>query len=386
MQPAKLRVDPRKVVSFADVAVPPGVLARLPFAGPLPIQKKMLALHASGVSMLARSSPNTGKSTSAVLSIVKALQKSEPPARRGALANLVLVPTPELAEQYCRQMLRYLPEASAATAQAAIQALYRNGRDRDAADEAQHQQLLAKSRRGTLSTVVATPARVLDYLSTDPKWRDWFGRIEHLAVDELDSFQHADPDKTTPLETLLEYVFSLNKLNKNAPLLTLMANKVSGTLQFAKLPGLLDEQAATRYIYDVSENSSNWDGNVVLYDRNGAVLDSEADAEALSKVRSAAFQPDRVAALLKRVWHGEGLVVVPANQMSPSGLQSSLAEIGVHAPVVRMNEISGLHFENIGKLYVVTETFTERVSHLPWMLQGDQKAVYVLNLSLVKRT
>ncbi|GMM51522.1 hypothetical protein DASB73_024850 [Starmerella bacillaris] len=390
MQKGNLRVDPRRVKLFTDLNLSPEKLKLIPskFTEPLPIQRKMLALYVSDVSTFARSVPNTGKTTSAIMSMLLAEGSSQSviaAKKHSWINNLVLVPTPGLADQY-QTLLKSFGLNH-------VQVLYRNGVDRVKEDEKQHKELKGILGTKTHSTLVATPSRLLDYLSSQPHLlKGKLDNIKRLYIDELDMFQHENPEKTTMLETLLQYILDLNKLNQNYPLLTLMSNKSPRPLEFAKLPTLLNQQAEKRFIYDVSVNPPEWAGQCIYFDSKGDIVSIDNATETQSDTKESFNKreimkdlsreqiSEKAVEVLKTIWRGAGLVVIPNNSFSPNMILSGLNEQGISNPVVRVDEISGLQLENVNRIYTFNQLSSQEISKLKYMLSGDKKELCIVNL------
>jgi len=330
--PVNLRIDPRAVHKFSDFRLPTQLLANLEpkFAQPLPIQKKILALNSSGCSVLAHSMPRTGKSMAAILGML-----STPLAPKSFITNLVLVPSPALADQYYENMRSIAPDGDH------IKRLYRTGSPD--LDEEQHREVLSRDTH----TLIGTPHRVLDYLSTDPGLLQ-ISHLKQLVVDELDVFAPSKvTEKKGPLEVLLDYLVS-----SSSPLLTAMATSTDSLGHFASLRGLLEK--SSHPIFEAAEPEAEWPG----------------------EVRHFKTAPNDYVSALNRHWAGPGLVLVPSN-LSPMKLQEKLD--GLDAVVTDVAEIAGVNIDSLDRVYVLGDHTSSDLARLKWSMTGSDPKMYIFN-------
>lgn len=329
----KLKVDPRKALSFLDLGLPSAILNRLQhFQSPLPLQTKILAVNGSGISVYAKSKPNQGKTTAAILALL-----SVPRQPNNLLTNLVLVPTPALAQHYAEQMQLLGGKADL------CHTLYRTGSIEE--DEEQHENIKTSIAQLSLNTLVTTPQRVLDYVSYDPSFFA-FGKLRQVVVDELDVF-----GATSPLEKFLEYILSIPG---NDPILTLLASSARESESLSKLCSSL-----ARPMLEVHEPSGVWRGTSI--DIRNAVT---------SDVASCAKR-------IKQAWAGPGLVIPPPS-MSPTQLQTGLSSLE-GAVVTQPSEVAGLKIENLQNIYIMAADKHNQidVERLKWMLSDPKHKLHL---------
>lgn len=146
---------------------------------PTTIQKHMLALLNSDLSVLVRSASGTGKSLATALFLLsfvgKAFKNTGP-----SISHLLLVPTPDLAVQYY-QTFQSLLKDSPLNIDKVVQNVYRC----DARTEA-HQISLLTANPGP-RILIGTPTRILDILAS-PELRHSlpFHNLSCIALDEVD--------------------------------------------------------------------------------------------------------------------------------------------------------------------------------------------------------
>ncbi len=136
------------------------VAHRLGFKKPTPVQRECLLPAIEGESLLVVAPTGTGKTLVYLLAIWNSLS--------GRHRNLVLVPTRELGYQVSQMLQALSPELRAGIA------LCTGGHDPEA-------QL--KSLKGDWHTLIATPGRLLDLLSREPKL---LRSIKLFVLDEFD--------------------------------------------------------------------------------------------------------------------------------------------------------------------------------------------------------
>lgn len=146
---------------------------------PTVIQKNMLALLNSDLSVLVRSPAGTGKSLATalfLLSFVGPKFKSSGPY----ISNLLLVPTPDLATQYYK-IFEELLKDTPLNINKVVQHIYRCDEQHEA-----RQINLLRSNPGP-RILIGTPTRILDILAS-PELRDTLplNNLSCIAVDEVD--------------------------------------------------------------------------------------------------------------------------------------------------------------------------------------------------------
>lgn len=329
----KLKIDPRKALSFRDFSLPGAVLSRLQrFQAPLPLQTKILAVNGSGISVFAKSMPNQGKTTAAIIGLL-----SVPRQPNNLLTNLVLVPTPAMAQHYVEKMQLFGGNVDS------CKTLYRTGSVDE--DEEQHEDIKSSMARSSLATLIATPQRALDYISYNPSFLA-LGNLRQLVVEELDVF-----GATSPLEKLLEYVLTIPG---NNPILTLLASASRESDSLSKICSSLP-----RPMLEVSEPAGTWHGTCV-----------EIHNAVTSDVKSCAKR-------IKEAWAGPGLVVPPPST-SPLQLQAELSSMD-GAVVTQPSEVAGLHIENLENIYILAADKHNPldVERLKWFLSEPKHLLHL---------
>lgn len=338
-----LKLDPRNIKSFKDFGLRDALVRSLPSSIeiPFPIQKKMLTLNTSGISSFSHSVPRQGKSTAAILGLLSTPKLSAP-----QITNLVLVPTPSLADQYKEVM------DSLGTAQPQhFQVLYRTGSIE--ADEQQHQQLISSHQKSHIHTLIATPQRVLDYISTDSSILN-LQHIKQLVIEELDVFAHSNPEKITPLETLVEYLLQCRNPDEGEPIIQILT---STRAEFNKMPHIL--QNCTRPLLEVKEDSGKWSGELVEID----------SAKLPKRVNTSTLQG--WVTLLQQAWQGPGLVIPPMH-FSPAKIQETIGDSLKGAIVARPEEVAGLNIDELSNIYVLGDQDENNVHRLQWMMPNGK--------------
>lgn len=167
---------------------------------PTKIQRNMLALLNSDLSLLVKSDAGTGKSLATaifLLSFVGIKFKSDKPY----ITNLLVVPTADLAEQYMT-IFRKMLKDSPLSLHKIVQCIYRS----DEATEATQMNLLKDFPAPKI--LVGTPQRILDILST-PEHQGALplNNLSCIALDEVDQLlpkKGLYKDPTTLRHTLRE--------------------------------------------------------------------------------------------------------------------------------------------------------------------------------------
>lgn len=184
LRSTKIDVDPLEAQSFLDLKVEPVIVNALMKAypevnKPTVIQKKMLALLKSDLSVIASSQPGSGKSLATVLYLL-----SHPQAKsdedESFITNLILVPTPDLAVEYYEKFQRLLKHSPLNIHQV-VQHIYRTNSQRES-----DQLNLLQEFQGP-HTLIATPTRMLDILSsTGAKDKVHIEKLSCIVIDEAD--------------------------------------------------------------------------------------------------------------------------------------------------------------------------------------------------------
>lgn len=207
-QSLKLIQDPRDVEQFRDFKqLPTHVLEKLDFYNmqkPTKLQKDMLSVLYSGGSVLARSHPGLGKSTSGNIYLVsQATLNDKRPSNH--IDALVIVPSLELGNQ-ATSLLRTFTDLSAQD----IQHIYRS----NDTDEV-HQ--LAQLQKHTPRILIAQPSILLDFLC-DETARELIPlqNLSVVAVEEIDTFYQTSPkDKhDKPLSILMNFVVQITSRHR----------------------------------------------------------------------------------------------------------------------------------------------------------------------------
>lgn len=146
---------------------------------PTQIQKNLLSLLKSDLSVLAASPPGTGKSLATALFLLshtpdKLLQSDTP-----SISNLLIVPTPDLASQYYN-IIKKLTSKSGINENQVVQCIYRA----DAESERKQIELLKKYPAPHV--LIGTPTRILDILSSPNLKLLPLFNLSFIAVDEAD--------------------------------------------------------------------------------------------------------------------------------------------------------------------------------------------------------
>lgn len=169
----RIKIDPMTATTFEALKLPPALVHALhthypEVKTPTVIQRNMLALLQSDLSVLVRSDPGTGKSLATALYLLAfgrsggsssgttAIKSGTPGPH---VTSLLLVPTAELAIQYYRVFSQLLAD-SPVDVNSVVQHIYRT----DAAGEAHQLELLRRAPGPAI--LVATPKRVLDILAS----------------------------------------------------------------------------------------------------------------------------------------------------------------------------------------------------------------------------
>lgn len=344
-----LKLDPRNIKSFKDFGLKDALVRSLPSSmeAPLPIQKKMLTLNTSGISSFAHSVPRQGKSTAAILGLLSTAKLPAP-----QITNLVLVPTPSLADQYKEVM------DSLGTAQPQhFQVLYRTGSIE--ADEQQHQQLVNSHKNSHIHTLIATPQRVLDYISSDISILN-LQHIKQLVIEELDVFAHSNPEKVTPLETLVEYLMQIRNPEEGEPIVQILT---SARAEFNKMPHIL--QNCTRPLLEIKEDHGNWSGQHININ----------SAKSPKRVNTSTLQG--WVTLLEQAWQGPGLVIPPMH-FSAAKLQECIGNSLEGAIVAKPEEVAGLNIDGLSNIYILGDQEEMNVHRLQWMLPTSGKLILIV--------
>lgn len=285
-----MKIDPRNVKNISDL----NLRVAPPFKSLTKMQTKMLAANLSGIPSFARAAPGTGKSTAAIIAALNGSLKG--------FSNLILVPTPTLADQYALQINKIHPKSAAV--------LYRTGDI--AADEAQHKALAQKS-----PILVATPSRVLDYLSHNTSLLPL--KLQQVFVDEWEM----QPKVTSRLIELIE-----------SPLTTIISND----------PTIEIPEGYT----EITTSETSPEAKVRIYRFNGEEIDPKLRFR-FSNPSSPAKTVKQAATALKNAWHGSGIVVVPKSLST----QALGEELKTDVPIVKAADLSGLTIDDLENIYVV---------------------------------
>lgn len=187
----RIKIDPVTAKTFEDLKLPPVLVSALhthfpEVKAPTVIQRNMLALLQSDLSVLVRSKPGTGKSLAIALYLLafgrgsgsaNGVINSGTPGPH--ITSLLLVPTAELATQYYRLFCTLLND-SPVDVDSVVQRVYRA----DEATEARQLELL--NRKPGPMILVGTPKRVLDILaSADDRAALPLNALSTIVLDEV---------------------------------------------------------------------------------------------------------------------------------------------------------------------------------------------------------
>lgn len=351
-------LDPRAVTTFAEFLgrqprLPPGVV------NPYPVQKKMLAVNRSKASSIIQSLPGTGKSLAALLSL-----KFSSPDKFAA--NLVLVPGSELAEQY-------LNDAAFVLGREKISALFRTGSVTE--DEKQHKALSNKPQ-----TLVCTPTRLMDYIHYKPDLIP-IQHIERLVIDELDVYTRARAKGV--LGQLIDFMFQ-----RARPILTIMTSDMREKYSYTQLAQLLGEQ--NHEIFEIKEPLEEWSGSVAITDPEGYVSWEKVENAAknfsstVNDVKDAGRFPKKsktkaattfvnFAKMLKQLWRGDGIVLIPEQFSSVKFAEFLQNEHKITVTVGKASEVAGLNFLKLENIYILGWDETMNIQKLAWTTRGAQR-------------
>jgi len=157
---------------FHDFDLPLSIMraiAELGFRYCTPIQAKALPDALAGRDLVGRASTGTGKSAVFLVALFTRLLRNRPPVKPGEPRALIIAPTRELVMQIAKdghKLARYTPLR--------IVAVY-GGAD--------YQGQMEQLKKGKVDVVVATPGRLLDYVS---KRVVRLNRIQTMIIDEAD--------------------------------------------------------------------------------------------------------------------------------------------------------------------------------------------------------
>lgn len=187
----RIKIDPVTAKTFEDLKLPPALVSALhthfpEVKVPTVIQRNMLALLQSDLSVLVRSNSGTGKSLAIALYLLafgrgsgsaSGVINSGTPGPH--ITSLLLVPTAELVTQYYRLFCTLLKD-SPVDVDSVVQRVYRT----DEATEARQLELL--NRKPGPMILVATPKRVLDILaSADDRAALPLNALSTIVLDEV---------------------------------------------------------------------------------------------------------------------------------------------------------------------------------------------------------
>jgi hypothetical protein len=185
----RIKIDPVTATTFEALKLPPALVHALhthfpEVKAPTIIQRNMLALLQSDLSVLVRADPGTGKSLATALYLLSfgraggsSAIKSGTPGPH--VTSLLLVPTAELAVQYYRVFCQLLAD-SPVDVNSIVQHIYRA----DASGEARQLELLRRAPGPAI--LVATPKRVLDILaSADDRAALPLNALSTIVLDEV---------------------------------------------------------------------------------------------------------------------------------------------------------------------------------------------------------
>lgn len=191
----KIKIDPSLVESWEDLQLKGSILKALKesfpnLKTPSAIQKRMIALLNSEISVIAKSPPQTGKSIAICLHLL-----SQPRQSHDTITSLLLVPTPDLAKYYASLLDRLT--GSAPNKHRIFQLIYRGANEQENVVQ-----------RDNLSTyyapkiLIATPNRVFDFLSSEDRHLLPLNNLSTLVVDEMEDSDHEDGI----LQSLVNYI------------------------------------------------------------------------------------------------------------------------------------------------------------------------------------
>lgn len=331
--------DPRTITSFEQLGLASRICTKFPV--PRDVQKKMLTVLQSGRSVIARSPPGSGKSVAAALALSKG-------TKEGPLKNLILVPTGTLAQQYAKLL---------SSLKIPVRQLYRTGKEYN--DEMQHRAFISGC-----STLVATPTRLLDYMSYDTSLID-VTSLETLVIDELEEYEKKG--KVTGLEVLTG---ALLDRAENPALLVL--SSVERPLEFQQLAGLFEAQGKKRSFLEVS---TDWDTpkvGVYITDPNGNAFSESSIWKHNSKVSN-----DRYVEALAKLWNGDGIVVVPPTVSPRDIAQSVFAKLKHRVRILHEQDLVGINFPDLKNLYILGWEQKYDLEKLVRTPQGSDPAVRI---------
>ncbi|VVT53437.1 uncharacterized protein SAPINGB_P003573 [Magnusiomyces paraingens] len=207
-----IKIDPKEAKTFEDLQIRPAIVDALKRAfpevsRPTTVQRNMLALLNSDMSLLVKSPAGTGKTLATALYM---LNTTAPPALRqqgennglSSVTNLLVVPTAALAEQY-RVVFEKLIDGAGLEPAQVVQAVFRTDK---AGEKAQEDKL--REHPGP-HILVGTPARLLDLLSSGARACVPLHGVYAIAVDEADTL--------LPVESVHSRVKQTRKVARHRP-------------------------------------------------------------------------------------------------------------------------------------------------------------------------
>ncbi|ANB13034.1 hypothetical protein AWJ20_1312 [Sugiyamaella lignohabitans] len=199
-----IQVNPQNVKSFEELNLNEQIISTLykshhHVKTPNEVQKKMLALLGSDVSVMVRSDAGTGKSLATVLYMMSNERQNNLPNETPHITNLILVPSPQLAAQYYEQFEEIVKKMPGVNIHTVVQRLFRSDETYDGHEIAEEAvdgasilsnqgQLDLLSKYPGPHTLIATPNRLLDLLSSNSRDLVPLYNLSCVCVDEVDAF------------------------------------------------------------------------------------------------------------------------------------------------------------------------------------------------------
>lgn len=191
----KIKIDPLLVETWEDLQLKGKLVKTLresfpKLETPNAIQKRMLALLNSEISVIAKSPPQTGKSIATCLHLL-----SQPRKSHDTITSLLLVPTPDLAKYYASLLDRLT--GSAPNKHRIFQLIYRGANEQE--------NILQRDNLTTYyapKILIATPNRVFDFLASEERNILPLNNLSTIVVDEMEDSDHDDGI----LQSLVSYI------------------------------------------------------------------------------------------------------------------------------------------------------------------------------------
>lgn len=398
-----LKLNPQKVSTFQDLKVPAQYVEKLHDLGiesPNSLQKKILALLASGVSLSVLAPKGSGTSTTIALYMTQTSTLKGPAVTDKSITNLILVPSAQLANQYCKTIRTLAGSKSVAST------LFRADA---ASNEAQEEEL----KQNVPHTLIATPTRLLDFLSIPEKRKlAPLQELRCVAIDEADWLFKDEKDKQKLALSMQNPEKKVKKRkNQEAPIDLLLDHVVTWRNAYLRHNVKRSTFSPLRLIVSSSGhqfNSALKTKSWLLANKRplisvGSALKNLVPDTAVKVItqNDGAQWVNRLASEIKS--RGNGLVIIP-DGAPLTAMAEQLSQLGIHTitanqsstgyseeidfttaftnsnnPLVVLAKplnIQGINFPHLKNLYIVT-----------WkVLQEDPSLVNLLSLSAPQKS